>query len=732
MLFKQFRKKGEGLNQTKREEASEEEKELPKNEEYPLSKTNEAKLYLDITNFVISNHLPFESASEVLKFSQYVSSNYHEDLVNRAHLSSTTLTKIVRKCIGDSLRKRLVSDLLETPYSLLIDASSEIFGGKYLVIMVRYLKMEEELIETKLLSIIELGASSTGEIFYKLINEEVINLDAKMKQNLLTISTDGGSNMVSSKGPEVDKNGQGVVNRLTKDNPSLIFVGDMCHLLNLIVEEALQQFPAYITQFIKKLCAYFNAGQRGSKLREIQINAGVKEPLEVLSYKSIRWESLLYCVERVLKLWPYLKSCLKDADTYLKEDINDPEYELYSYMLYVFLHKLIGYIIFCQKSNMLFDQVFEKLRKAYIHFSRMLLKKKTQDYEFEELWSIPFEDPENIICKEKILSDKEFSELLNERYPRITELIQSAKESKTKNKGIEKQFYQNTKDLILQTVIAMKKRIPYESKTLTSSLAVYLKQVFPIDIWRKLARSLPNVITQESEVLFLDELDSFNLRYKNIVLEHKNSGVSIIRRWNILKTDFPTIYILARALLTIPYSTSSVESLFSEFKAFKTPYRNRLNVSNLEASLLAEQYFRGENPRILPEMVTSYFDIWKKEETKCVESGNQKKSEEKINDSKNCEPLNEIMALSEIHPNNNVMNLMMTMMNYFARSNSIKSDSQKSPSNSKGKRKALEDLNTESEKKFKLSPQENTTNQEEIIQDDSKIKILLNKDKKTI
>jgi len=66
-------------------------------------------------------------------------------------------------------------DLSETPYSLLIDASSEIFGGKYLALMVRYLKMEEEGIETKFLSIVELGASGTGEVFYNIINEYVLN-----------------------------------------------------------------------------------------------------------------------------------------------------------------------------------------------------------------------------------------------------------------------------------------------------------------------------------------------------------------------------------------------------------------------------------------------------------------------------------------------------------------------------------------------------------------------------
>jgi len=712
-------------SQLKKEESSEKEKDVPKQEDYPLSETNEAKLYLDIANFVITNHLPFEAGPEVLKFGKYISSNYHKDLISRTHLSSTALTKIIRKSIGDCLRKRIVMDLSETPYSLLIDASSEIFGGKYLALMVRYLKMEEEGIETKLFSIVELGASSTGEVFYNIINEEVLNLESNMKANFFAISTDGGSNMNSSKGNQVETSGQGVVNRLTKDNPSLIFVGDMCHLFNLVVEEALQQFPAYVLQFVKKICAYFNTGQRSSKLREIQLNAGIKEPLEVLSYKSIRWESLFHCIERILKLWLYIKLCLDETDSFLKGDINDPEYELYGYLLYVFLHKLTRYIVVFQKSNLLFDQVIDKMREAYIIFSQMLLKKKFQENEFENLWSIPFEEEENVICKERLLTDKEFHDLLNERYPKIVELIQAVKHSHLKNQGIEKQFYGHARDIILQTIIVLKKRLPYENKILNQSLVVYLKQVYSIDLWRQLAKELPNIITQESEILFMDELDSFNLRYKNIVQDHKNSGVSIIRRWNILKSDFPTIYKLARALLSIPYSTSSVESLFSEFKAFKTPYRNRLNVQNLEASLLAEQYFRSENPRILPEMVSNYFNIWKKEEAKSNESEKKKKSESDLNELNKNESICEVSSFPEIQPPNNMVNLMSSMMamfDYFTKINSSKSELKLSPSNSKGKRKALEDLNVESEKKSKLTGVEANK-----ISPDKEIKIVLEK-----
>ena len=66
-------------------------------------------------------------------------------------------------------------------------------------------------------------------------------------------------------------------------------------------------FPAHILQFVKRVCTYFTSGQRSPKLKELQIQAEVKEPLEVLRYVESRWESLLHCIERILKLWEYLE-----------------------------------------------------------------------------------------------------------------------------------------------------------------------------------------------------------------------------------------------------------------------------------------------------------------------------------------------------------------------------------------------------------------------------------------
>jgi len=425
--------------------------------------------------------------------------------------------------------------------------------------------------------------------------------------------------------------------------------------------------------------------------------------LEVISYVSERWESLLLCVERSLKLWPYLKTCLEDSDSVLLESLKDPEYELYSYLLYVFLHKLVGYIIYFQKPNLLLDQVIEKMKEAFILFSRMLLKTKYQDSEFEDMLNIPFDEEENIIFKERLLDNKEFITLFGERYPRICELIETVKAQSPKNSRIEAQVYGHAKAMILQTVIALKKRLPYQNHVINQSLIVYLKQIYSIEKWRELIKLYPSLSHKDSEVPLLDELDRFTLRYKTIVQDHKDSGISITRRWNILKSDFPTLAKIAKALLLIPYSTSAVENLFSEFKALKTPYRNRLSVKNLESSILAEQYFRSDHPRILPEMITRYLNMWKNEEEGPV-SSNVKSTPPKINNSERnenqaMEPTNS-KETNEINTSSDAFYMIKSMINLFShlsKSSSNKADL--SPMTSKNKRKALEYWYPKNEKK---------------------------------
>ena len=89
--------------------------------------------------------------------------------------------------------------------------------------------------------------------------------------------------------------------------------------------------------------------------------------------------------------------------------------------------------------------------------------------------------------------------------------------------------------MISQTVITLKKRLPYQNHVINQSLIVYLKQIYSIEKWRELIKLYPSLSHKDSEVPLLDELDRFTLRYKTIVQDHKDSGISITKTMEYLK-----------------------------------------------------------------------------------------------------------------------------------------------------------------------------------------------------
>jgi len=419
--------------------------------ELPLSKTKEAELYLTIAKFIVTSHLPFNSAPRVLELIQSITSQFDQRLVQNAHLSDKTMSQIIRRCISDDLQDELFNYLQKAPFSLMIDESSDFYGGKYLALLIRYIDDQEQKPATKLITIVELEDLTTGEELYKRINASVFRNDPLIKQNLIGLCTDNASNMLSSKDA-------GVSNRLMVDISHLVHVRDLCHCYNLIVEDALKVFPVYIIQFIKKTCSFFNKGQRYQGLKKHQQARNRPNPLEVLRYIEERWFTLLDCSERILLLWEEIETYLEEGtDSPLKDDFKNPEYKLYVYLLTILLHRLVGYINAFQKPDLLFDQVIKKVKQGYIIFGRMLLKDKFQDYEFDDLIKVPFRNPKDAKCLEVLADSEEFSQIFNLHYPNFPGYVQKFKDSvslKRTEGEINREVYGNARQFILEVMIS--------------------------------------------------------------------------------------------------------------------------------------------------------------------------------------------------------------------------------------------------------------------------------------
>jgi len=63
-------------------------------------------------------------------------------------------------------------------------------------------------------------------------------------------------------------------------------------------------------------------------------------------------------------------------------------------------------------------------------------------------------------------------------------------------------------------------------------------------------------------------------------------------------------------MLVLPYSTCFVERIFSQVKNTKSSSRNRLQTENLEAALLAKEYFKDNPFEITDEILKKYDKMW--------------------------------------------------------------------------------------------------------------------------
>ena len=214
----------------------------------------------------------------------------------------------------------MISDLIESPYSLALDETTDAFNSSYLAVCAMYLPpqrldaMSFKNPVTKLISIIKLKERKTASEIYAKLKEEIFYQHPKLLTNIIGLVTDQGSNMVGQ------HNGLGAL--MTRDIPHLVKFQDLSRLYNLVCQKSLKAYPPCVIANVRDICSHFNHSTIWmEKLKSIQTQHGFETPLAILSFSPTCWLSLLECVNRIIKLWEPLKEYYKneqeeDAETY--------------------------------------------------------------------------------------------------------------------------------------------------------------------------------------------------------------------------------------------------------------------------------------------------------------------------------------------------------------------------------------------------------------------------------
>jgi len=156
----------------------------------------------------------------------------------------------------------------------------------------------------------------------------------------------------------------------------------------------------------------------------------------------------------------------------------------------------------------------------------------------------------------------------------------------------------------------MKKRLPIKDEFFRECEVLQLND-FNESIkatWLKLGKRFETKIDYDS---LATELDIFEWNFQGIQESFKSKRASNIEFWENLRDEYQNICDLALIIITLPYSTVSIERTFSILRQIRGTERNRLSEESLEACLFMHQTL-GDTSLFTwsDDLINNYSKMW--------------------------------------------------------------------------------------------------------------------------
>ena len=547
---------------------------------YIEAKSPERDLLIRYTEFILENRLPFALIEPLIDFTKEIVSHYDIDCIKKAKMSRTTLQKITKDCIAKDLKSELFAKLSTSPFSLSLDETTDLYGASYLAVFAKFLeKNNYKEPVTRLITIIPIEDSSTGEVIYKKIKREVL-ISEQIRQNLLGIVTDEGGNMAGKY--------KGISSRLKDDYKYILATKDFSHLYNTVYKWAKKAFPKPVRHIIKSIASHFShSTQKKAKFFEKQKEMEL-EPLAILHFIKTRWLSLRNCLKRILDRWEALK-------VYFVENAKQEELayftlknEIFLRVFYLFTEKMNYYNEWFQKDHIYYAEIINKIKEGYVIFSNYILNAQNRSLLFDEIYKIPFDKEKSAynnlldslegLCENVLYKDSYIKEKLS-----------------TFEKADRDQIASAAQNFVLTCLKTMRVKLPFQNEIISDANVIFLRE-FSKKKWEALGNRYTNIITSKDELnLYKDEIGRLEYNFADIQYMTTMTKMTPLEVWKTLEENYPITSKLASALFVLPHSTATVERSFSTMKDIKNPKRNRLTVENLEACLLSYQHFKTED-----------------------------------------------------------------------------------------------------------------------------------------
>ena len=569
-----------------------------------LTPETKAELDLSYSRFILQYRLPFNLVSPINTFTKQICRTYSNNVLKDYKVSRKTVTG-ASQVVSKTLKEDLHNALLTSPFSLSVDCTSDSHGNEFFAICARYL--EEDNVNrpvTKLLSVLPLTTSFTGETLYTKIMEEIL-YDDEIRSNFVGIVTDDGGNMTGCN--------VGISTRLKKVFQHIIDMKDISHGLHNVFKKAYEMINLDIRNIVTGISSHFHSSSKASGLLKETLIAINMEPLEILHQSMTRFLSMRNCIQRLLDLWPGLLNYFSKYGNKTHKSYFTPENEIHLRVLSLLVNNVVDMNEYFQDDDLLYNEVFEKIKHGYVTMANIILKKAKRTMDFDQIYAIAFEKlkKDDIIAgkfntelAELLVTGKEFEEQFLSEYESLNILLTQI------DQGQKEQLALFSIKFIIMCLKQSKKRLPYSIKIMNLSQAVFFEEKYDKDKWLALKTQFPNILkSKKQKDDFATEVRNMEYSYNKIKEKiDKTDKASLLKVWKNESITYPNMYLVARAIFVLPYSSMAVERVFSALKDIKNKKRNRLTTENVEACLLGHQATRSEKFVITEAMIENYLN----------------------------------------------------------------------------------------------------------------------------
>ena len=238
---------------------------------------------------------------------------------------------------------------------------------------------------------------------------------------------------------------------------------------------------------------------------------------------------------------------------------------------------------------------------------------KAQEQKFQLIYNVTFDNEQEYT--KYTMSPFKFQDNLLKQYLHLKNDLEGVSDD------FKYDIFQVAFEFLIASLEKMKRWLPFENQILFNTEVIYLKS-YDYDKWVDLKDKFPNIIKEEDKSSFQEQIQ--RLKYHYLDIKGDISHYPILEVWRKNKLKFPLLYQLVRALMVTPYSSCSIERIFSKCKDVKTLKRNRLSTQNLESCLLIKQEYGESNFGFSEEMFSRF-----NESEKIEEESNENKTSHK-------------------------------------------------------------------------------------------------------